>query len=204
MRCKDFHDMNGPPQQEISRFRIAVNFASRFGWPIASALTLLASLEPLLHLSHLANIIVSNWSWILAMLWNPIFATFNLEITPKLLEPLTLGLLFAASGIANNGAIREHYGFVATEVRMPNLLFAYIFNIVFFLIYSISRALPVIQEAQSNVEFYLLGASVFAFILTVTLSLQKLLLRNIVLTVAYTFVIVALDRIYEPLDKFLS
>jgi hypothetical protein len=178
--------------------------ALKYTWPFATALTLMSWLEAILHLSWIARQIIHLWGQMIQSVWLPILKLLNLQINPVLLEPLTLAILFLLSGVANNAQIRQHFGFSKAEITMPWLMAAYIFNVAVFFIYGILRALPALQGEPTNAEVYLLGCSVFAFVLTIILSSQKLLLRNILLTIFYVFTIIALDRIYEPLERLLS
>lgn len=177
---------------------------SGYGWPLATALTLMAGLEPLLHLSHLAHLVVIYWVTAMGWLWKPVFYLLGISISPNLFEPLTLALLYLISGFVNNQQVRVRFGATISDFAMPWLVGAYLINAAFFLFYGTLRLLPVVKAGPSDAEFYLLGLAVFAFVLTLALSMQKPLLRNIALTITYVLILVALDRLYAPLERFLS
>lgn len=193
--------MDEPAHHGIGRQKL--HTLLQYLWPLATALTLLGSLEPLLHLSKLANILLTHWGQLLEAIWQPILRVFQITVVFELLEAVTLGLLFLISGVAGNPHLRKRLGLSASDFAMPWLLVAYVFNCVFFASYSVFRSLPALGSIKTDVEFYLLGLAIFAFILTILLSLQRILARNIILTIAYVLILVALDRLYDPLERFV-
>lgn len=155
-----------------------------YTWPLATALTILSSLEPLLYMSKLAKLAIAYWVDFLEMLWSPILAFLKVDVPIELLEAVTVGLIFLISGIAANPHLRRRMGLTVVEFSGLWLVGAYLFNGIFFFCYSLSRSLAALDTIETNIEIYFLGCAVFAFFLTILLSLQTILTRNIALTIA--------------------
>lgn len=172
-------------------------------WPIVTSLTILSGLEPLLYLSKLSSLIINTWSHSVALLWDFIFSIFGIEVSPSIYEPLTVSLLFLASGILYNPKIRERFGIQSEDFQKPGWYFALVANILFFFVYSTVRSASALTNPAGNLDIYISGLAFFSFITTIIVSSQKKLLRNIILTISYVVTIIILDKIYIPLEEFI-
>ena len=178
-------------------------------FPISTALTIAAGLEPLLIISKLASSVLEHWNQLIVTAWDYLLKFVSLDVPIYFYEPATVAVFAVAMGVLSSTRYLKFRNIEVPKSTRYAFISCLLFNLSFYLAYLMLRTNDYmqknasLQDASNFWEDYLPILAFYVYIFSVLIASQKVLAKKLLMTIYFLLLIIVLDRIYEPLEDFL-
>lgn len=169
--------------------------------PIGLALTIAASLDPLIILAKLSELILLKWQEFLNYIWNIIFELIDIKISFLFSEFLSVFIFISFLGLLSSSLFIKNKQYELFTNKIKTIIFT-LFNLMFFSLYTFTVGIRFNEHSYSyiiygkEVELEIIALILF-FSLTfvcIYVSYQKVLFRKFLTSLFVLVTIIFLDR----------